>query len=601
MEKKWKIIRVIPILLAVGFVPLIVTAKKYDIGLNCFDWFSDSDSSIDLFLYWKGQGLILLAFLMLLFAAVSRMGKKEGQPEWQKLRVPEMAWLALYLVLALLSALFSSYRDFALWGSYEQWEGVNVILAYGVLLAYTYLMVDSEKLLRLAVYGIVAGSFVMGLIGAGQFLGLDLFRGELGQAIMNLLSETKMKYSFNFPVGWVYATLYNPNYVGSYAALVLPILVAVSVIKWKELSRLWTVLAMAGTCLMTVALLGSQSLTGCVGVIVSLLFLLIYMWPRLMASLGWRKILAGAAALGILCSVIFFLFPEEIKFGTDKLFHPKEDYHVIQKMLSTEKGLEVTTVGDNVFYLNLTGNTESPFAVTENDGREIPLVKDEERDCYVFQDERFTNFRFYETSAVLNGTGYEAVRIFNPTINKEWTIAKVKGEYLVYNAFRKFDELREIPAWGFEENQHFGDKRGYIWSRTFPLLKDYILLGSGPNTFTEVFPNDDYVGKTNMNYNGVTVTKPHNMYLQTWVQTGLLSLIAFLLLFFWYFVKSLKLYWNRTLTTISEKFGLALMVALFGYMVTGIANDSTVAVAPVFWGMLGLGMAVNRMVKKEQG
>ena len=77
MEKKWKIIRVIPILLAVGFVPLIVTAKKYDIGLNCFDWFSDSDSSIDLFLYWKGQGLILLAFLMLLFAAVSRMGKKK--------------------------------------------------------------------------------------------------------------------------------------------------------------------------------------------------------------------------------------------------------------------------------------------------------------------------------------------------------------------------------------------------------------------------------------------------------------------------------------------------------------------------------------------
>ena len=45
---------------------------------------------------------------------------------------------------------------------------------------------------------------------------------------------------------------------------------------------------------------------------------------------------------------------------------------------------------------------------------------------------------------------------------------------------------------------------------------------------------------------------------------------------------------------------MAVMVALFGYMVTGIANDSTVAVAPVFWGMLGFGMAVNRMVADGQ-
>lgn len=38
---------------------------------------------------------------------------------------------------------------------------------------------------------------------------------------------------------------------------------------------------------------------------------------------------------------------------------------------------------------------------------------------------------------------------------------------------------------------------------------------------------------------------------------------------------------------------------VFGYIVTGIANDSTVAVAPVFWGLLGVGLAVNRMASKE--
>jgi hypothetical protein len=35
-------------------------------------------------------------------------------------------------------------------------------------------------------------------------------------------------------------------------------------------------------------------------------------------------------------------------------------------------------------------------------------------------------------------------------------------------------------------------------------------------------------------------------------------------------------------------------------MVTGLANDSTVSVAPVYWGLMGLGMAVNHLVRKNQ-
>lgn len=35
-------------------------------------------------------------------------------------------------------------------------------------------------------------------------------------------------------------------------------------------------------------------------------------------------------------------------------------------------------------------------------------------------------------------------------------------------------------------------------------------------------------------------------------------------------------------------------------MIAGIANDSNVCTAPVFWGMLGLGLAVNRMLVKKE-
>ncbi len=612
MGKIGRTIRTVPVLLALAFVPLIVTAKKYNIGLNGYPWYSNSETSTDLFLYWKGQALILLAFVMTACLLVS-LAERKWMPEWRRLCSLEVLWLGSYLVLSVLSSLLSAYPSFAIWGSYEQWEGLFVLLAYGIFFLYVYLTVDTEWIVRLVVYGLVAGGFLMGLLGTFQFFGMDLFRGKAGQMLMNLLSENKMKFTFNFSEGWVYASLYNPNYVGSYAALLLPVLVAVALTEWKKLSRFWTMTAMVGACLMTVTLLGSHSLTGCVGVFASLLFLLVYQWRRLVSMLGWKKLMAGAVGLGAFAAAMTVFFPEQVGAGVDKLFHPKEDTHMIRQMLSTEQGLKITTAGDRDLYVRLTGEETVPLRAADAQGREQALLYHEGGRYYTVKDHSYdykkdgvviAEPRFVKTVVTVNGVNYDALRVVDHQFvyekDKSWTIARIGNEYRVYNAFQKVDQLQEIPAVGFADCQHFGDKRGYIWSRTIPLLKDFIVTGSGPSTFTMIFPNNDYIGKTNMNYDGVTVTKPHNMYLQIWTQTGLLSLIAFLLLFAWYFVKSLRLYWNRQLVTVPEKMGMAFMTALFGYMVTGIANDSTVAVAPVFWGMLGLGMAVNRMVVKER-
>lgn len=608
MKKIWDIIRMVPILLALAFVPLIVSAKQYLTGLDGYAWASGLGTSIDVFLYWKGQALILLAFLMMLCVLVSFM-RQSWMLEWRRLGTREFLCLAVYLILAVVSAVLSDYRSAALWGNYEQWEGLFVILAYGVLFTYVYLSVDSEWIVRLIVYGIIAGAFVMGLIGTFQFMGRDLFRGDLGQDIMKLMSEEKLKFSFNFPLGWVYATLYNPNYVGSYAALVLPILVGTALSKWKSLSRFWTVLAMAASCLMTVTLLGSQSLTGCVGVIASAIFLLVYYWPKIFASFGWKKIVSGAIGAGILAAVLVFLFPSEFQYAVDKLFHPKEDTHMVQQMISSAKGLKITTAEDKCFYLTLTGQEKEPLAAVDEEGNSLALSPHEGGKYYTFSGadydyqkdgETIARLWFYKTNVTIGSNVYEAVRVVDHQLvyekDKSWTIVRMGDEYRLCSVYNKIDMLYNIPAVGFADNQHFGDKRGYIWSRTIPLLKDYLVTGSGPSTFTFIFPNNDYVGKTNMNYDGVTVTKPHNMYLQIWMQTGFLSLAAFLLLFIWYFIKSLRLYRNWPLNTVTEWVGMLIMVSLLGYMVTGIANDSTVAVAPVFWGMLGFGLAVNRMV-----
>jgi O-antigen ligase len=79
--------------------------------------------------------------------------------------------------------------------------------------------------------------------------------------------------------------------------------------------------------------------------------------------------------------------------------------------------------------------------------------------------------------------------------------------------------------------------RAFIWSRTLPLLMDNIFLGTGPDTFLLAFPNDDFVALSNSGYGDELITKPHNMYLQTAVQTGVLSLICFLVFYIWYFLE----------------------------------------------------------------
>ena len=44
-----------------------------------------------------------------------------------------------------------------------------------------------------------------------------------------------------------------------------------------------------------------------------------------------------------------------------------------------------------------------------------------------------------------------------------------------------------------------------------------------------------------------------------------------------------------------------MFAAVLVYLIAGIANDSNVCTAPVFWGMLGLGLATNRMISEKEG
>ena len=151
-----------------------------------------------------------------------------------------------------------------------------------------------------------------------------------------------------------------------------------------------------------------------------------------------------------------------------------------------------------------------------------------------------------------------------------------------------------------ENHYHFANMRGYIWARTLPLLKKYFLLGSGPDTFLLVFPNNDLVGLYNSGHVNEVITKPHCMYLQVGVQTGVPSLIALLVFFIWYLIDSFKLYWKHNYEGYLPKIGVAIFVSTIGYMILAITNDSCVATSPIFFALAGMGLGINYKLKKER-
>jgi hypothetical protein len=169
------------------------------------------------------------------------------------------------------------------------------------------------------------------------------------------------------------------------------------------------------------------------------------------------------------------------------------------------------------------------------------------------------------------------------TDDQAWPFLIANDGVYYQNYLGKRTEMKKIDAIGFKNNQNFGSGRGYIWSRTIPMMMDTFLIGRGADTYCIYFPQNDYVGKYNTVFGpNVIVDKPHNMYMQMSVGTGGISLIALLVLLAVYFVQSFNVYRDKTIDSFIECAGLGIFLGVLGFSVSGLVNDSSVSVMPLF-------------------
>ena len=222
-------------------------------------------------------------------------------------------------------------------------------------------------------------------------------------------------------------------------------------------------------------------------------------------------------------------------------------------------------------------------------------MTDETNHYYVLSDSRFEGMGIQ--SVKLGENEVPAVAVWSDGLN--WNFVNLGGVYYYCNTAGKTVEFPNVKNISLlrEDAMSF---RGHIWNMTIPLLGKHVFMGSGANTYMFEYPQNDYLGQVSI-YGGSSLqVKAHCWYLQQWVETGLIGTLALLAFLGWYVIRSMRIYRRADLHESISWVGFGLFAAVLVYLIAAIANDSNVCTAPMFWGMLGLGLATNRMIVEKE-
>ena len=208
----------LPLVLAVAVVPLLTMMTSYSSGIGEYTWASGS-SFVDFFLGFKRGALILLgAVIIILFCAAQWM-RAQAKAVWTaKNQKIVLILLAVFWGVTAISALLADEKIDALFGGFEQMEGLLVVTAYVALFCLAYFLLSSENKIQVIVHALLIGSLILSILGALQAFGVDYLANDITTPFFTMFMRTLPK-KFNgitasFGKGVSYATLYNPNYVG---------------------------------------------------------------------------------------------------------------------------------------------------------------------------------------------------------------------------------------------------------------------------------------------------------------------------------------------------------------------------------------------------
>lgn len=588
----------IPVIVAITVIPLLVRTINVKLRYDELPYYSYSDY-LDFFSRAKSYVLIAVAVIMLaviifFFKRLSPMLSFFKHNIYIKIYLISAS---VFLVFTLLSSIFSDYKDISFFGWHDRAEGFISIMCYIVLFLYTAFTYKTSKDFTYIIACLTVVVAITSFIGVFQYFGNDLIASDIGKYLVFGANAPKTEdINLLYETGKLYGTFFHYNYVGSFVAITVPIFGVMAVFEQSLKRRIiWIVSVILSLWL----LLGSTSRAGIIGIAIAVLFAVVIMFNRIIRY--WKPFAISILAVIVVAvglnfatnNKIFERIPSLIS-DILSVFSDTSDFnyldHIpVRDIKNTEKGVSITSQLDTI---NVATDKDK-ITFTDSKGENVSSSFSD--DMYIITDPRFPGYSFAHLALNDKSTYRDALVLYlNSAPNFLFRIDSDNSIYLCNISSNRRIDLEFPKTIGFKGKERLGSARGYIWSRALPMLSDNLILGTGPDTFMINFPQNDLLGKY-WAYETTTifVDKPHNLFLQIFINYGGVALLAFLILLITYFVESIRLYAFKKEYNKDQVIGISVSLGIIGYFFAGIFNDSILAVAPVFWIMLGVGIAVN--------
>jgi len=181
-------------------------------------------------------------------------------------------------------------------------------------------------------------------------------------------------------------------------------------------------------------------------------------------------------------------------------------------------------------------------------------------------------------------TSISAINILNKLSNNQILskVDSIKSDLTSVVEEEKKQEEKDL--------NRLGSNRYYIWSHSLPLIKKYFLIGSGPDTFIKVFPQDK---KKALKYYGdedIKVDKAHNEYLQIIVTNGIFSFASYMIFIFGIISLNIKNIMKNGI--MNNSILIATFIAILGYQIQAFFNISVIQVAPFYYMIIGINLSL---------
>ena len=579
---------------AVLILPLIVRLKIKSASPEMYPYFPLNNGFIvDLVVYYKNIFFILITSLLVMFFIGERIFPDTPIPTGLMKYSENKKYMALsltFFIFVLLSYVFSEFKNVSLLGAPNSYEGTLTWICYIVIFLMSINYFHDFFYINYIEQSIPKILIIISTIGIIEYFWESPLETRLIQYLVlpreqwNQLGQLKM-ISY---LGRISTTLANPNYVGQFLVLLLPILFKAlyNPGSHKNSYQYFFYIGASFISILTLFLSGAKTAIIAYFIGLAIQFLL------------HRKHFIYKKVLGIF---IFSLTLFAVIFSIQKMGvlnissknQPLEDNQIKEGLFINEINLEKTGV-----VIRSVDKQQLKILYNQDEGIDIyinnqPAALRKEGNQYIIQGEEFpglviTDYDDY-FGVLLKGNS----TIFFTNRNGKYYVLGPNG-YLM-------DKINNDPGLGL--NKHFlrlATGRGYIWDISLPLLKNTILKGYGADTGVFYIPQNDFAGKINYHSSAnMVIDKPHNMFVQVALNFGLVSLVIYLIILLNYYKTCYKIVNNAKVTDDNQKLYflfIAILSGITNYIICSFFYDSNVSVAPIFWMLLGMGVAVNNRI-----